>query len=150
MRGRHAEALVAAAGPLVNLLLAAFLLTAAAAWIVATDVQGWNLYLPSSTFRANMSRFLFIGGMLNIVLFVINLAPFPPLDGSRILADFIPPLRRLYSNPSAAPVLSMLFILYFVIGVRPLEKLGMFVGGSYYTALIRAFSGGNVIGLPPP
>ncbi|MBX3357389.1 MAG: site-2 protease family protein [Phycisphaeraceae bacterium] len=149
-RGRYSGALVAAAGPMVNLLLAALLLTSGAAWIVATDVNGWNLYLPTSTFRGNMSTFLFTGGMLNAILFVINLAPLPPLDGSRILADFIPPLRRLYSNPSAAHALSLLFILYFILGMRPLQALSTSVSSAFYFAMISLFSGGNVAGLTPP
>ncbi|QQS20376.1 site-2 protease family protein [Candidatus Saccharibacteria bacterium] len=70
----YGAAMIAAAGPVSNLLLAivtAFVLKTVALSGFAYDV---------------MTTFLF----LNVGLFVFNLLPIPPLDGSRVLYAFAP------------------------------------------------------------
>jgi Zn-dependent protease len=72
-------ALIAAAGPLSNLVLA-FLSAAASA------------YLFPGTF---IGEALGVFTVLNVALFVFNLLPIPPLDGSRVLYAFAPePVQR--------------------------------------------------------
>ena len=72
---RHGEAKVAAAGPLANLIIAlAFGL--ALRWL-----PFHNLY-----FSSLIAAIVYI----NLVLMVFNLMPVPPLDGSKILATFLP------------------------------------------------------------
>ena len=76
--GRNGEAIVAAAGPLSNLVLAA----AAAIplrYIFATD----SLDVP--ILASVLSTFVWI----NLVLMVFNLIPIPPLDGSKVLFAFL-------------------------------------------------------------
>jgi len=82
MRGKYAEAFVAFAGPLMNLLLAAIGLTSLALWQNAVP------YANLSTFQTNLRDALWYFGYINIGLFIFNLIPVPPLDGSRILANF--------------------------------------------------------------
>lgn len=78
-------ALVALAGPLTNLLLAAV-----GAGIV-TLFQG----ALGPTFIQAMGIFIII----NIGLFVFNMIPLPPLDGSRVLYAFAPePLQRVMES----------------------------------------------------
>lgn len=73
-------AILAAAGPLSNLVLA----------IVGAVVT--HAFLPGS-FAAYVTD-LFV--TLNVALFVFNMIPIPPLDGSRVLYAFAPePLQRL-------------------------------------------------------
>jgi Zn-dependent protease len=67
-------ALIAAAGPFTNLGLA----------IIAA------LFLHLSTNSAVLANFLTIFVVLNVALFVFNILPIPPLDGSRVLYAFAP------------------------------------------------------------
>jgi Zn-dependent protease len=67
-------ALVAAAGPATNLLLA----LGCVAWLVHGDPEGTLLDVLVRAFE------------VNVVLGIFNLIPIPPLDGSRILGAFLP------------------------------------------------------------
>jgi Zn-dependent protease len=78
--GQRGDALVALAGPLANLLLAA----AAALVFRLLDVTGASL--PSLAVEV-LFRFFFI----NLVLMVFNLIPIPPLDGSHVLFALLEP-----------------------------------------------------------
>jgi Zn-dependent protease len=72
-------AIVAAAGPFANLALA---------FVGVLLVKG---LLPVGALGSFLSIFVF----LNIALFVFNLLPIPPLDGSRVLYAFAPePVQR--------------------------------------------------------
>lgn len=76
----YGAALLAAAGPLSNLVLA----------ILAALLS--RLVAPGSF----VSGVLDLAIVLNVALFVFNLVPIPPLDGSRVLYAFSPePVRRL-------------------------------------------------------
>jgi Zn-dependent protease len=76
-------ALIAAAGPLSNLALAA---------IGAILVR--NLALGDA-----IQHILTVFVTLNVALFVFNILPIPPLDGSRVLFAFAPePLQRLMAS----------------------------------------------------
>ena len=72
--GEYGAAMVAAAGPFTNLLLA---------FLGAAFVQ---LLTPGSFIMAALEVFI----QLNVALFVFNLIPIPPLDGSRVLYAFAP------------------------------------------------------------
>jgi len=67
-------ALVGLAGPLTNLLLAII----AGVALKFTGLDGW------------LGQFLLINISINTGLFVFNLIPFPPLDGSRVLYALAP------------------------------------------------------------
>jgi Zn-dependent protease len=78
--GEYGAAMLAAAGPLSNLALA-FL-----AALILRFVGLGSFLSQSVSFFAE----------LNVALFVFNLLPIPPLDGSRVLYAFAPePLQRL-------------------------------------------------------
>lgn len=77
--GEFGAAMIAAAGPLSNLVLA-FVGALAIRLSGADTVMGqiWTIFM-----------------LLNIAIFVFNIIPIPPLDGSRVLYAFSPdPLRR--------------------------------------------------------
>ena len=73
---RWGDAIVAFAGPLVNLILTVILLTAAGLWagLIANQPE-------AAEWTTNVGTFLYYGGWLNLILFCFNLLPVPPLDG---------------------------------------------------------------------
>lgn len=76
--GEFGSAMIAAAGPLTNLVLAI-----AAAPLLHIVALG------------PLAQFLVIFIELNVVLFIFNIIPIPPLDGSRVLYAFAPePVQR--------------------------------------------------------
>lgn len=81
--GHRGEAIVAAAGPLSNLLMAI---------AAALLIRGMNAFgiVPSGALEfvgLVIAWFLII----NVSLFIFNLFPVPPLDGSKVLFAFLPP-----------------------------------------------------------
>lgn len=71
------EAIVAAAGPGVNILLAL---------IFATFIRFGEALALSESFLQLAGYIVFI----NILLALFNLIPFPPLDGSKVIMPFLP------------------------------------------------------------
>jgi Zn-dependent protease len=79
---RFGAAIVAIAGPSMNLLLALI------AAILAVAFR--SLIVENETARLFFELFFTI----NVFLAVFNLIPLPPLDGSRLLTIFLPPRRQ--------------------------------------------------------
>jgi Zn-dependent protease len=76
IKNPYGEALVAGAGPAVNLLLAC--------------VFGFALRAGFGAGDADITRLLLIIVQTNVLLCVFNLFPIPPLDGSKIFSVFLP------------------------------------------------------------
>jgi Zn-dependent protease len=93
LRGRYAEAAVAFAGPAMNFLLALVCIILLGLLIALEPATGQPGLLPERV-HDNLRLFFLLGGMLNVALGLFNLAPIPPLDGSRILANFSRPYRE--------------------------------------------------------
>ena len=106
MRGRHAEAFVAFAGPATNIALALIAILLGGVWTAYGSGVGDPLY-------TNVVNFFYLGGMLNIVLAALNLLPAPPLDGSRILAHYSRGYRELLMSPQAQMVAFIVLIIVF-------------------------------------
>lgn len=77
---RTASVLISLAGPVSNLILCTIFLF----------LYQW---VPMDNFALNM--FFTINIMLNAVLFLFNMFPFPPLDGYRIIENLLPTRERL-------------------------------------------------------
>lgn len=75
LRGRHATAIVAAAGPLTNAVLAVIFCLLAVA----------GAFFEFPPFAGNM---LLYGAVINMVLAIFNLLPIPGLDGWNILRTY--------------------------------------------------------------
>ncbi len=101
---RRDMAIVAVAGPLINVVLA----TASAALIhlvrlVPEEAAPWLL------------QTLYQSILLNLVLAIFNMIPVPPLDGSRILLSLLPgPLARPYAKLERFGFLILLGIIFLL------------------------------------
>ena len=85
--GRQGHALVAFAGPASNLVIAAIV---AIPINIAWSIPEWNIAMRSEPLPqlALTTGLLLI--QLNILLFVFNLIPIPPLDGWSVLKGIVP------------------------------------------------------------
>ena len=104
-------ALVAVAGPLTNLVLAALFLVA---WKLAVWVGSYG--------ELDLLPRVLVGTMqFNAILFVFNLIPIPPLDGSRIMTWLLPAgMREPYA---ALERFGMILIIALVFFVPPFQAL---------------------------
>ncbi|EUJ52739.1 hypothetical protein MCOL2_12659 [Listeria fleischmannii FSL S10-1203] len=82
--------LVSLAGPISNLILAFLAVGIFAYFIGGAGGDGLNTI---------WSNFLTIFIQLNLVLFIFNLIPFPPLDGYQVLVEFLPSRLRAKVQP---------------------------------------------------
>lgn len=101
--------LVAAAGPVSNLILAVGFLIGLRAVLVFFPAQ-LNAGHPVLDYLA----LLFSAGVtLNVILMVFNLIPIPPLDGSWILAGLSPaPVSRFYDTLRPYSLLLLILLLW--------------------------------------
>lgn len=115
-------ALIAVAGPLTNLALA----------IVAGLLLRFS-QLDSSSFVGD-----FVGTFfgINVGLFVFNMIPIPPLDGSRVLYAFAPPpVQRVMEQIESFGVFGVILI------ITVLSPVIMPVLNSVYTSLAHLIIG---------
>jgi len=103
-RSRYGDAIVAAAGPAVNAVIALVALTT----------------LGVLTARGIDSRIggvdpLWVLGLLNTVLCVFNLIPIAPLDGSAVVGNFVAAYRAFWSRPENAKYTWIAFGLVFLL-----------------------------------
>ena len=93
-------ALIGIAGPLTNLVLAA---------VTAIIVRLGFLPEPFSTFMV-------IFCVLNVALFIFNMLPIPPLDGSRLLYAFAPePVQRVMYRIESMGFAFLIIILFLLL-----------------------------------
>lgn len=84
-RNRKAGMVVtAAAGPVSNFIVA--FLSTLLNWIFSA----WAFVSSGNAILENIALFFMVVSSLNLGLGLFNLIPLPPLDGSRILAEFLP------------------------------------------------------------
>lgn len=137
-RGRHDEAIVAGAGPAMNLGLGMAACLLGAAWILAA---------PGSLaphLSDNIRAFFFVGAAVNIALMLLNLLPIPPLDGSRILAHYADGYRRLIHGEHGTMIaLFGLVVIFYAVGGRVFE-LAFSAAGSIIRGIVGAFSAAPV------
>lgn len=88
--GRRGDAIVAAAGPISNLVLAI-----GGAIPVRYFLANDNLRVEAPLVGLVLQQFV----LINIVLMVFNLIPIPPLDGSTLLFRFLPPQQAWQIRP---------------------------------------------------
>lgn len=136
---RWGDAIVAGAGPAMNILIAFVCLTSVGIWqgMAPTPV----LEQIEIEWQTRVQNFLLLGGWLNLILCLLNLIPVPPLDGSRILASFSWKIRELYRHPQAQLFGLFLFLVIFMGGIAD-GALGWTLRGAgrYVAAVANLFS----------
>jgi len=126
MYGRRGEAIVAAAGPISNLVLAA------AAAIPLRYLNATPEVKDQALFLYEILR-LFVG--INILLMLFNLIPIPPLDGSKVLFAFVDRRTEYQIRPILEQFgLVLLLALFFL----PLMPSGGSIGGQVLRPIFSA------------
>lgn len=137
--------IVTAAGPISNLLLA-FLFLVFIDLLNAIHVFD-NV---SNDFVSNLAIFMWYWVVINIALFLFNLIPVPPLDGYRILEEFLPVRIRNKIQEMGQWITFAFLLIVFIPPLRdstigPLMSLrGPIVEGmTWILGRIFSFAGGS-------
>jgi Zn-dependent protease len=112
--------LVGAAGPLMNMAIAA--VAGGLAWLLYPWAPLWVLEAISLTFQ------------LNIILAAFNLIPLPPLDGSRVLGGLLPAAAyKTWAGLDRYAIYTMLIVLVLINRVPGLfdSTIGAVLDASY-------------------
>ncbi|HYD00588.1 MAG TPA: site-2 protease family protein [Phycisphaerales bacterium] len=111
-RRRHDDALVALAGPAVNAVLCLVCLVGAA--LSLRFLSGDAMVYTYVVFT--------LGLQINLIGVIFNLMPIPPLDGSAVLASFVPALREFIRTPQAG------IVGLFVMLIFGMQIIGPIIG----------------------
>ncbi|MEC8560772.1 MAG: site-2 protease family protein [Planctomycetota bacterium] len=134
--GRRGRIAVAAAGPLMNLLIA----------VVSLLILVGYLHLaPSDTpVSGRVINFLYMGGMLNLVLLGLNLMPIPPLDGSQMLMGASYRCYVWFQNPTVQQYsFFALLALFFLLDIAFWAFRAAEAGCTAFLALFGALPTGS-------
>jgi len=122
--GRRAEAWVAAAGPVSNLVMAGLAALAVRAIVALSLVNS-----DASLFVANVV-YMFV--FINVALFIFNLIPIPPLDGSKVMFALMNPRTVWQIRPALE---QWGFLIVVVVMIIPLN--GISIGGRVISPLLN-------------
>jgi Zn-dependent protease len=116
--GQRGEAIVAAAGPLSNVIMAALVAVA----LRAIDAFGLlNPYGgPAQDLLWLVLNYLVL---INVFLFVFNLLPIPPLDGYKVLLGVVSP-RTAWQIRQYEQYGFLLIIVLFLVGAPIISPIG--------------------------
>jgi Zn-dependent protease len=122
--GRFSEAIVAGAGPLSNLIMALF----------------FGLIIRINVLPAEINTIVFLVVMVNTMLFLFNLIPVPPLDGSKVIESLLPTaLQYRYAmwrrQMDASPFVGMGLVVLIILLLggafgSAVYALAQFIAGS--------------------
>jgi Zn-dependent protease len=107
--------IVSIAGPLSNLLLAAI----GVALVVLFNATGWH-HGASDGVQTALAVFLDYLIKMNVLLFLFNLIPLPPLDGYRVIEDLAPQRVRIKMEQN---VQWGMFIFLMIVFIPPLRAV---------------------------
>jgi Zn-dependent protease len=125
--GRRAEAWVAAAGPVSNLVMAIVAGLALRA-IIALD-------FVSSDAVLFVARVIFFFVYINVALFIFNLIPIPPLDGSKVMFSLMNPRTVWQIRPKLE---QWGFLILIVVMFVPVIN-GVSIGGQVLIPVLDGF-----------
>jgi Zn-dependent protease len=121
LRGRYGEAIVAAAGPISNLLMAAVVAIPLRILEATPDLDPvWVV----GDLVVSLSGILHLIVYLSVLLGLFNLIPVPPLDGGTILLTLVPPRTAWQLRP----FLSQYGLLILIVLIIPFGSGGSILG----------------------
>ncbi|MCB1153539.1 site-2 protease family protein [bacterium] len=121
------HALIAAAGPISNLLLA----------LVAAFLLRGLLFLPESLIFVvkPLANLMYALIWINVILAVFNMLPIPPLDGSKVVAILLPDdAAEAYMSIGAYGFLIILLVFFF-------DPFHLNIWGKYLAPVIQTGTG---------
>lgn len=111
---RTGEAIVAAAGPVMNILLA---------FILVIIFYALQLFATSFVITTQVGAIIITmiqyATIVNVGLGVFNLIPLPPLDGSKVLMGFLPYNAKRWFEEHE----NIFYIIFVVIWITPISGL---------------------------
>ena len=116
------EAIVSFAGPLMNFVLAIVFAIILGITLVSTNSY---IKIPSYTIVASSQlleiviQILMLCVSVNLGLGIFNLIPLPPLDGSKILRNFLPYKAKEWMDRNY----QILYIIFILIWITPLASM---------------------------
>ena len=120
-----AEAIVAAAGPIMNFILAfVFLIIYYILFEVTNVISGL-----SAQWQIVLAQMVLFTASINVGLGIFNLIPIPPLDGSKILMHFLPAKGKAWFTNNEQ-IFYIVFLVLWISGlsgaiITPLFKLAL-------------------------
>ncbi len=107
---RRDSIVIAAAGPISNLVLAA-------AMAFVFQIMPWHFWkMQAAWLVAPVQLMLLWSVRINVLLAVFNLIPIPPLDGSRVLSGLLP-FRQALAFSRLEPYGFLIIFLLFYTGI---------------------------------
>jgi Zn-dependent protease len=123
--GRLSNIVVSAAGPLANLALAG---------LAIVVIKG--LVNPGGSGIISF-EFFYLAARINLVLFLFNLVPIPPLDGFQVFSEMFPSIKPAQDSPFALFCLMLLLLI-------PMFGSGL---GAIADLIVQASSGIKILAL---
>ena len=105
LQGKYAPAAVASAGVVGNLILAVLFTLAA----TLVGYLGSNDDIPAL-------EALFFGGVINLVLAIINIMPVPGLDGYKIFSNFFPAIFKSSGKLGKVAIFFLFILMILLLG----------------------------------
>lgn len=122
-RRRFDDVIVSMAGPAMNVLLVIVCFVGGALWQAYATSAG---FIPDNVWIVG-DKFFSLGLTLNVALFLLNMVPIPPLDGSHVLAHYSAAFRRLMLGVNAGYLAMIAFGVVFLTSDRWLWPAARFV-----------------------
>ena len=116
-----AEAIVAAAGPIMNFIIAIVfevILCLVVKFVPGFYVVGESIYAADQVWGI-VATIISSVISINIGLGIFNLIPLPPLDGSKILSGFLPYNARNWMD-SHSQIFEIIFVALWIVGILSL------------------------------